>query len=88
VAIGRVRVGVGLIYMLCFFRFLIDFDWIEGYLISDWVESGRVSLTFFKNQVGLNSGPSKLDRFLGSGRILLLRVINDAINRQNKGKKK
>jgi hypothetical protein len=34
---GRVRSGsvwVGSIYMLCFFRSLIDFDWIESHLIS------------------------------------------------------
>jgi hypothetical protein len=39
---------VGSIYMLCFFRFLIDFDLIEGHLISDQVgfRSDRISLTF------------------------------------------
>jgi hypothetical protein len=44
---GRNRVGS--IYILCFFRFLIDFDWIEGHLISDRVEfeSGQISLIFF-----------------------------------------
>jgi hypothetical protein len=33
---------IGLICMLYFFRSLIDFDWIEGHLISDWVGSGRI----------------------------------------------
>jgi hypothetical protein len=28
--------------MLCFFRLLIDFDWIEGHLISDRVGPGQV----------------------------------------------
>jgi hypothetical protein len=30
---------VGSIYMLCFFISLIDFDWIEGHLISGRVRS-------------------------------------------------
>jgi hypothetical protein len=30
---------IGSIYILCFFRSLIDFDWIEGHLISDQVGS-------------------------------------------------
>jgi hypothetical protein len=44
--IGSDRVGS--IYMLCFFSFLIDFDLIEGHLISDQVGFGsnRISLTF------------------------------------------
>jgi hypothetical protein len=45
--IGSDRVGsrsdrVGSIYILCFFRFLIDFDWIEGHLILGWVGSGQI----------------------------------------------
>jgi hypothetical protein len=36
---------VGSIYILCFFsRCLIDFDWIEGYLISARVKLGRVQI--------------------------------------------
>jgi hypothetical protein len=45
IGLGRVRLGsgwVGSIYMLCFFRSLIDFDWIEGHLISDRVGSSRI----------------------------------------------
>jgi hypothetical protein len=41
--IGSDHVGsgrVGSIYMLCFFRSLIDLDWIESHLISDRVGSG------------------------------------------------
>jgi hypothetical protein len=39
---------IGSICMLCFFRFLIDFNWIEGHLISGRIRSGRIriSLTF------------------------------------------
>jgi hypothetical protein len=51
----RNRVGldqgrVGLIYMLYFFRFLIDFDWIADHLISGRVRFGlgQIKLTFFK----------------------------------------
>jgi hypothetical protein len=36
--IGSGRIGS--IYMLCFFRSLIDFDWIESHLISGRVEFG------------------------------------------------
>jgi hypothetical protein len=58
--------------MLCFFRSLIDFDWIEGHLISGQVGfgSGRISLTFLKNRIGLGSGPDGSDGFVGSGRVL------------------
>jgi hypothetical protein len=58
--------------MLCFFRSLIDFDWIKGHLNSDRVEfgSGRISLTFLKNRVGSGSDPNGSGEFLGSGRIL------------------
>jgi hypothetical protein len=37
--------------MLYFFRSLIDFDWIEDYLIYDRVRSDRIILTFLKNQI-------------------------------------
>jgi hypothetical protein len=49
--IGSGRVRFGSIYMLCFFRSLIDFDWIKNHLISGRVgfESGRISLTLLKN---------------------------------------
>jgi hypothetical protein len=30
--------------MLCFFRSLIDFDWIDGHLISSRVGSGQVQI--------------------------------------------
>jgi hypothetical protein len=63
---GQGRVGSGrvwLIYMLCFFRSLIDFDWIEGHLISGRVKSGRVrigsdQLNLFKksDRIGFESG--------------------------------
>jgi hypothetical protein len=45
--------------MLCFFRSLIDFDWIEGYLISGRVGfgSGHVSLTFLKNRIRSDLDP-------------------------------
>jgi hypothetical protein len=54
--------------MLCFFRSLIDFDWIKGHLISGRVEfgSGRFSLTFLKNWIGSDSGPDGSDGFLES----------------------
>jgi hypothetical protein len=63
--------------MLYYFRSLIDFNWIEGHLISDWVGSSqvefgsdRISLTFKKNQIGSGSNPDESDRFLGSDRVL------------------
>jgi hypothetical protein len=40
--IGSESGRVGSIYMLYFFRSLIDFDWIKGHLISGRVESGRI----------------------------------------------
>jgi hypothetical protein len=52
--IGLDRVGSGSgrvnLYVVFFFRSLIDFDWIKGHLISGRVEFGldRVSLTFLK----------------------------------------
>jgi hypothetical protein len=51
---GWVRVGS--IYMLYFFRFLIDFDLIEGNLISDRVRSGRIRVRSDSSQVGFESG--------------------------------
>jgi hypothetical protein len=65
--------------MLCFFRSLIDFDWIKGHLISDRVGSGRVRIRsdqfdFLKkiDRVGFgsDSGPSGSCGFLGLGRVL------------------
>jgi hypothetical protein len=46
---GQGRVGSESIYMLCFFRSLIDFDWIKDHLISDRVGfgSGRVGRIFW-----------------------------------------
>jgi hypothetical protein len=65
---------VGSIYMLCFFRSLIDFDWIEGDLRSDQVRSGldrSGQFDFFlKNQIGLGSNSDRSDRFLRSDRVL------------------
>jgi hypothetical protein len=58
------RVGSGQ-FICCFFRSLIDFDWIECHLIS-----GPVSLTFLKNRIGSGSDPDESDRFLRSGRVL------------------
>jgi hypothetical protein len=78
---GQVGPGrVGSIYMLYFFRSLIDFDWIKGHLISGRVEfrSGRVSLTFLKNWIGSGSDPNGSDEFLRSDRVLpplLLSII-------------
>jgi hypothetical protein len=60
--------------MLCFFRFLIDFDWIEGHLISDRVGSDRVSLIFLKNQIESDS-----DRTDFSGRIEFCRSQIDLL---------
>jgi hypothetical protein len=60
--------------MLCFFRSLIDFNWIEGDLGSDQVWSGLDRLGQFdffkKNQIGLGSNPDRSDRFLRSDRVL------------------
>jgi hypothetical protein len=49
----------GLIYMLYFFRSLMNFYWIEGHLISDQFD-------FLKNQVGSDLNPDESDEFLGS----------------------
>jgi hypothetical protein len=40
IGLNRVRS----IYMLCFFRFFIDFDRIESHLISDRIGSGLIGL--------------------------------------------
>jgi hypothetical protein len=65
--------------MLCFFRSLIDFDWIKSHLISGRVGSRRVRVgsgqfDFLKklDRVGFGSGsgPDGLDGFLGSGWVL------------------
>jgi hypothetical protein len=58
--------------MLCFFRSFIDFDLIEGHLISGQVGFGsnRVSLTFKKNQIGSDLDPDGSDGFFRSSRIL------------------
>jgi hypothetical protein len=60
--------------MLCFFRSLIDFDWIKGHLISDRIGSGRVRIgldqfDFLKklDRVGSGSDPDGSDGFLESG---------------------
>jgi hypothetical protein len=72
---GRVRSGsgrVGSIYILYFFRSLIDFDWIKSHLILGRVGfgSGRICLTFLKNQIGSGSDPDGSDGFLESDRVL------------------
>jgi hypothetical protein len=40
IGLGSDRIGS--IYMLCFFLFLIDFDWIKSHLINLHVVSGRI----------------------------------------------
>jgi hypothetical protein len=54
--------------MLCFFRSLIDFDWIKDHLISDRVGSDRVRIgsdqfDFLKKmdqvEFGSGSGPNR-----------------------------
>jgi hypothetical protein len=58
--------------MLCFFRSLIDFDLIEGHLISGQIRfrSGQVSMIVLKNQIGSNLNPNESNGFLESDRIL------------------
>jgi hypothetical protein len=70
--IGSGRVGsesgrVGSIYMLCFFRFLIDFDLIEGHLISGRVLFESDQFDFFKksDRVGFRFG--RLERVFRIG---------------------
>jgi hypothetical protein len=62
------------IYILIFFRFYINFDWMEDYLILDRVginqsrnhiEPGH----FFLNQIGSNLDSNGLNRFFRSERI-------------------
>jgi hypothetical protein len=47
--VGSVSGRVGLIYMLCFFRSLINFDWIEDHLISGRVRVRSDQFDFLKN---------------------------------------
>jgi hypothetical protein len=61
--------------MLYFFRSLIDFDWIEGYLIPSRVGLGRIRIgsdqfNFLKNQIKLSSNPNKSDGFFGLDQVL------------------
>jgi hypothetical protein len=56
---------IGSIYMLYFFRSLIDFDWIGGHLIS-----GRVGSGSDRVRVGSGSDPGESDGFVRSGRVL------------------
>jgi hypothetical protein len=46
--IGSGQGRVGSIYMLCFFRSLIDFDWIKGHLISGRVRVKSDQFDFLK----------------------------------------
>jgi hypothetical protein len=67
---GQVRVESGRsIYMLCFFRSLIDFDWIEGHLISGRVRIGSGQFDFLKksDRVGFESGRVGRVSGVGSG---------------------
>jgi hypothetical protein len=58
--------------MLCFFRSLIDFDWIKDHLISGRVGSGQFDFLKKLDRVGFGSGsdPDGSGKFLGSGRVL------------------
>jgi hypothetical protein len=63
--------------MLYFFISLIDFDWIEGHLISGQIGSvririgsDRISFIFFQNQIRLSSNPDRSNEFLKSDWIL------------------
>jgi hypothetical protein len=60
--------------MLCFFRSLIDFNWIEGHLISGRVGSGRVRVgsgqfDFLKKSGRVGFGSGRIGRVyrIGSG---------------------
>jgi hypothetical protein len=71
---GRVRVGSGRVNLHVFFRSLIDFDWIEGHLISDRVGSGRVRIgsdqfDFLKKSGRIGFGSGRIGRVfrVGSG---------------------
>jgi hypothetical protein len=64
--------------MLCFFRLLIDFDWIKGHLISDRIGSGQIRI-----RSGQFDFLKKLDRvggFLGSDRVLPTLILNTEPN--------
>jgi hypothetical protein len=78
---GSGRTGSGRInlYVVFFFRSLIDFNWIKGHLISGRVRSNRVRVgsdqfDFLKKmdwiRFGSGSCPDGSDGFLGSDRIL------------------
>jgi cellulose synthase/poly-beta-1,6-N-acetylglucosamine synthase-like glycosyltransferase len=54
------KIGLGQFICCVYSDFLVDFDWIEGYLISDRIGSGRI-------RVRSGSDPSG---FLRSGRVL------------------
>jgi hypothetical protein len=54
--------------MLCFFRSLIDFDWIKCHLISDQVGSGQFDFLKKLSRIGfrLDLNPDGSIEFLGS----------------------
>jgi hypothetical protein len=62
IRMGRVNLYVD------FFRSLIDFDWIEGHLISG--RSGQFDFLKKMGRVGSGSGPNGSGGFLGSGQVL------------------
>jgi predicted ThiF/HesA family dinucleotide-utilizing enzyme len=76
--IGSGQGRVGSIYMLCFFRSLIDFDWIKGHLISGRIGPGQFDFLKKLGRVGFGSGldPDGSDGFLGSGRVLPPHKLN------------
>jgi hypothetical protein len=61
--------------MLCFFKFLIDFDWIEDHLIL-----GRISLIFFKKIDQIEFGSGCIEQVSRVGSVLppLLLVLTSA----------
>jgi hypothetical protein len=63
--------------MLCFFRSLIDFDWIKGHLISDRVGSDQFDFLKKLDHIGFGSDldPDGSDRFLESDWILSPLVV-------------
>jgi hypothetical protein len=74
--IGSGQGQVGSIYMLCFFRSLIDFDWIKDHLISGRVRIGLDQFDFLKklsqNKFELDLDP---DDFFRSDQVLTPREI-------------